>query len=81
VSGLHRRSADPALSDLIGDLGIGLDRALIEALELKLTIHRPFVSGLPAGEFVSAGVEGSTYGRFASTRAGGCSVGGRGARP
>ena len=27
----------------------GLDRALIEALELKLTIHRPFVSGLPVG--------------------------------
>ena len=33
----------------------GLDRALIEPLELKLTIHRPFVSGLPVGEFVIAG--------------------------
>jgi hypothetical protein len=33
----------------------GLDRALIEPLELKLTIHRPFVSGLPFGEFVIAG--------------------------
>ena len=33
----------------------GLDRALIEPLELKLTIHRPFVSGLPVGEFVVAG--------------------------
>ena len=29
--------------------------ALIEPLELKLTIHRPFVSGLPVGEFVIAG--------------------------
>ena len=36
----------------------GLAHALIEPLELKLTIHRPFVSGLPVGEFVIAGIEG-----------------------
>jgi hypothetical protein len=35
----------------------GLDRALIEPLELRLTIDRPFASGLPAGEFV-AGTDG-----------------------
>ena len=42
----------------------GLDRALIEAVELKLTIHRPFVSGLPVGEFVIAGIEGDTLRAF-----------------
>jgi hypothetical protein len=42
----------------------GLDRALIEALELKLTIHRPFVSGLRAGEFVIPGIEGDTSRAF-----------------
>jgi hypothetical protein len=42
----------------------GLDRALIETLELKLTIHRPFVSGLPVGEFVIAGIEGDTLRAF-----------------
>jgi Acetoacetate decarboxylase (ADC) len=42
----------------------GLDRALIEPLELKLTIHRPFVSGLPAGEFAIAGTEGDTARAF-----------------
>ena len=41
-----------------------LDRALIEPLELNLTIHRPFVSGLPAGEFVIAGTEGDTARAF-----------------
>ena len=38
-------------------IDLGLDRALIEPLELKLTIHRPFVPGLPAGDFVIAGTE------------------------
>jgi hypothetical protein len=36
----------------------GLAHALIEPLELKLTIHQAFVSGLPVGEFVIAGIEG-----------------------
>jgi hypothetical protein len=42
----------------------GLDRALIEPLELKLTIHRPFVAGLPVGEFVIAGNQGETSRAF-----------------
>jgi hypothetical protein len=33
----------------------GLDRAILEPLELRLTIHRPFVSGLPVGEFAIPG--------------------------
>jgi hypothetical protein len=37
----------------------GLDRALIEAIELNLTIHRPFVSGLPVGEFDIARIDAS----------------------
>jgi Acetoacetate decarboxylase (ADC) len=37
----------------------GLDRALIEAIELTLTIHRPFVSGLPVGEFDIARIDAS----------------------
>jgi hypothetical protein len=36
----------------------GLAHALIEPLELTLTIHQAFVSGLPVGEFVIAGPEG-----------------------
>jgi hypothetical protein len=36
----------------------GLAHALFEPLELKLTIHQAFVSGLPVGEFVIAGPEG-----------------------
>jgi hypothetical protein len=40
----------------VADFGLG--RALLEALELKLTIHRPFAAGLPAGEFVIPGIEG-----------------------
>jgi hypothetical protein len=42
----------------------GLDQALIEPIELKLTIHRPFVSGLPVGEFVIAGIAGETSRAF-----------------
>jgi hypothetical protein len=42
----------------------GVDRALIEPLELKLTIHRPFVSGLPVGEFVIAGIAGEASRAF-----------------
>jgi hypothetical protein len=38
-------------------IDFGLERALIEPLELNLTIHRPFVPGLPAGDFVIAGTE------------------------
>jgi hypothetical protein len=33
----------------------GLDRAILEPLELRLTIRRPFVSGLPVGEFAIPG--------------------------
>jgi hypothetical protein len=33
----------------------GLDRAILEPLELKLTIYRPFVTGLPVGEFAIPG--------------------------
>ena len=35
----------------------GLDRAVVQPVELALVIHRPFVSGLPVGEFRTAGVE------------------------
>jgi hypothetical protein len=42
----------------------GVDRAQIEPLELTLTIHRPFVSGLPVGKFVIAGIEGETARAF-----------------
>ena len=42
----------------------GLDRALIDPLALKLTIRRPFVSGLPVGEFVIAGIEGDILRAF-----------------
>ena len=35
----------------------GLDRAVVQPVELALVIHRPFVSGLPVGEFRIAGVE------------------------
>ena len=38
---------------------VRLDRALIAALELKLTIHRAFVSGLPVGEFDIARIDAS----------------------
>ncbi len=34
----------------------GLDRAVVQPVELRLVIHRPFVSGVPAGEFRIAGV-------------------------
>jgi Acetoacetate decarboxylase (ADC) len=34
----------------------GLDRAVIRPIELTLVIHRPFVSGLPVGEFLIAAV-------------------------
>ncbi len=37
----------------------GLDRALIEAIGLELTIHRPFVPGLPVGEFAMPGIDAS----------------------
>ena len=48
------------LTILIGLVPLLRDRApehasLIEPIELRLTIHRPFVSGLPVGEFVIAG--------------------------
>jgi hypothetical protein len=42
----------------------GVDRAQIEPLELTLTIHRPFVSGLPVGEFVIAGNQSETARAF-----------------
>ena len=35
----------------------GLDRAVMQPVELALVIQRPFVSGLPVGEFRIAGVE------------------------
>jgi Acetoacetate decarboxylase (ADC) len=34
----------------------GLDRAIVRPVELALVIHRPFVSGLPVGEFLIAEV-------------------------
>ena len=38
----------------------GLERAVIQPAELNLVIHRPFVSGLPVGEFATSGVEGDS---------------------
>jgi hypothetical protein len=35
----------------------GLDRAALQPVELDLVIHRPFVSGLPVGRFMIAGIE------------------------
>jgi hypothetical protein len=35
----------------------GLDRAVLQPVELDLVIHRPFVSGLPVGRFSIAAVE------------------------
>jgi hypothetical protein len=35
----------------------GLDRALIQPVELRLEIHRPFVSGLPLGDFRLDGMD------------------------
>jgi len=35
----------------------GLDRAVVRPVELDLMIHRPFVSGLPVGEFLIADLE------------------------
>ena len=42
----------------------GLDRAIVQPVELDLVIHRPFVPGLPAGEFAISGVEGDTSSGF-----------------
>ena len=42
----------------------GLDRAIVQPVELNLVIHRPFVSGLPVGEFAISGVEGDTSSAF-----------------
>ena len=35
---------------------IGLDRALIQPVELRLEIHRPFVPGLPVGAVAISGL-------------------------
>jgi hypothetical protein len=35
----------------------GLDRAVVRPVELNLVIHRPFVSGLPVGQFPIAGLD------------------------
>ncbi|HSF03686.1 MAG TPA: hypothetical protein VLA62_11780, partial [Solirubrobacterales bacterium] len=37
---------------------LGLDRALLQPVELRLSIHCPFVPGLPVGEFRFEGVGG-----------------------
>ena len=37
---------------------LGLDRALLEPVGLRLAIHRPFVPGLPVGDFRLEGVDG-----------------------
>jgi hypothetical protein len=37
---------------------LGLERALVQPVELRLSIHRPFVPGLPTGEFRFAGSNG-----------------------
>lgn len=42
----------------------GLDRAMLQPVELRLAIHRPFVPGLPVGEFRFKGVEGGTSPAF-----------------
>jgi hypothetical protein len=42
----------------------GLDRAVLQPVELHLAIHRPFVPGLPVGEFVIAGTAGSPSSAF-----------------
>jgi hypothetical protein len=42
----------------------GLDRAVVQPAELDLVIHRPFVSGLPVGEFRFTGVEGEASRAF-----------------
>jgi hypothetical protein len=42
----------------------GLDRALIQPVELRLEIHRPFVSGLPLGAFTMSGVGGEASRAF-----------------
>jgi hypothetical protein len=39
----------------------GLERALVQPVELRLTIHRPFVSGLPVGQFAMAGIGGVSH--------------------
>jgi hypothetical protein len=36
----------------------GLERAFVQPVELHLVIHRPFVSGLPVGEFLIADADG-----------------------
>ena len=38
---------------------LGLERAVVQPVELDLVIHRPFVSGLPVGAFTISGVEGA----------------------
>jgi hypothetical protein len=42
----------------------GLDRAVVQPVELALVIHRPFVSGLPVGGFRIAGVEAAAARAF-----------------
>lgn len=42
----------------------GLDRALLQPIALDLVIHRPFVTGLPVGEFRFTGGEGDAARAF-----------------
>jgi Acetoacetate decarboxylase (ADC) len=42
----------------------GLDRAVMQPVELDLVIHRPFVPGLPVGAFAISGVEGDASRAF-----------------
>lgn len=43
---------------------LGLDRAALQPVELRLAIHRAFVAGLPVGEFRFSGAEGGTAAAF-----------------
>jgi hypothetical protein len=42
----------------------GLERAVVRPVELDLVIHRPFVSGLPEGQFRIAGLDADGAGAF-----------------
>jgi Acetoacetate decarboxylase (ADC) len=43
---------------------LGLDRAVLQPVELRLSIHRAFVPGLPVGEFRLAGLAGDAGSAF-----------------
>jgi hypothetical protein len=43
---------------------VGLERAVLQRVELRLAIHRPFAPGLPVGEFVIADAAGAASSAF-----------------